>query len=245
MPVQWSHPWTARGDAPALPGQIHLWWRLGSSSEEPVGAGVLSAGEQQHAEQLRRADVRRRYVANRVFVRRVLALYCDGSPRALGLSSTELGKPVLPGGPCFNLSHSGDASLLAVAAVAVGVDLEASHRPVRFGPELVFGPRERAPLPPPGDPGHGRAMLQAWVRKEAVLKARGSGFHGNSALIECVPTTGGSFDADDPDGAGWRGFDVPMMQGWLAAVVWPREQPVAAVRGFLASALLDEKPDQT
>ena len=88
------------------------------------------------------------------------------------------GKPTLPGGPHFSLSHTNGRALIAISEQhAVGVDIEARRclrmtemrrSAIERAAELIAG----APLPPIA--GNDRA-LQAWVRLEALAKATGEG----------------------------------------------------------------------
>ena len=98
---------------------------------------------------------RRRWVAARWALRSVLARYLGGAPAAIELGLGERGKPHLaePGSTLrFNLSHSGELALIAVAAgreVGVDVQLIGSRRPSGFYAE--------------------------WARREAVAKCHGVG----------------------------------------------------------------------
>jgi phosphopantetheinyl transferase len=83
-----------------------------------------------------------------------------GSPvRAASLAFPQGGKPALPGGPDFSVSHAGGAVGVAVCpAGPVGFDLE--------------------PSGPDGD----RARLERWASIEAVLKAAGRGLRDAAAV---------------------------------------------------------------
>jgi 4'-phosphopantetheinyl transferase len=114
-------------------------------------------------------------------LREVLARYLDEDPAAIELRRGEHGKPALadPSSPLrFNLSHSGDLALVAVAqGREVGVDIE-RIRPRRDLPRLT----ERALDPAAaaavrGAPADERAIAfhQAWARREAIAKCLGTG----------------------------------------------------------------------
>lgn len=83
------------------------------------------------------------------------------------------GKPSLPGGPCFNLSHGGGLAVLAVFAHEVGVDIEPPPERVPPRSGRFFRPEELAFLDE--DPSPGR-FAWLWTRLESVLKADGRGF---------------------------------------------------------------------
>lgn len=88
------------------------------------------------------------------------------------------GRPVLGNGfPYFNVSHSGNAALIAVSKNApVGVDLEELR-----SLSLTGDRRERLIFAANGltrgylDPNSDRDVLRAWVQLEAAAKAMGTG----------------------------------------------------------------------
>jgi 4'-phosphopantetheinyl transferase len=116
-------------------------------------------------------------VAARAALRRLLADATGARPEALALEAGRDGKPRLPGGPRFSVSHAGDLALVALdPARELGVDLE----PVRVVPEAAdiaerwFAPEERALLRAAGADG-GAAFARVWTRREAWLKGLGVG----------------------------------------------------------------------
>lgn len=112
-------------------------------------------------------------------VREIVAAYLEASPDAIRIVTGEHGKPELADGTLrFNLSHSGDLALVAVARERdVGVDVERIDAR-RDGLALA----ERA-LDADGAaavraaPAADRAVVfhQRWVRREAVAKCAGTG----------------------------------------------------------------------
>jgi 4'-phosphopantetheinyl transferase len=123
---------------------------------------------------------RRRFVAAHAATRIVLAQCLDCSPEALRFVTGARGKPRLVDVPVdvrFNLSHSGDRALLAIAlGQEVGVDLE-QHRPVdiRGLARRFFAPGEQAALDMLPDRERAPAFFRCWTRKEAFIKAIGEG----------------------------------------------------------------------
>lgn len=85
------------------------------------------------------------------------------------------GKPFIAGGPDFNISHSGEIVVLALAENAVlGIDIEKTHT-VKFADFAQQLP-EIANLDQKLDASHANAIFfDCWTRKEAVLKACGAG----------------------------------------------------------------------
>ncbi|WP_434628787.1 4'-phosphopantetheinyl transferase family protein [Chromobacterium sp. CV08] len=144
---------------------------------------ALSPDERRHAGRFVRPRDGARYAAARNALRHLLAAALDADPAALEFASEGGGKPWLPAHPelGFNLSHSGDAALVALArGLRLGVDLEQRRRDGRELEwrgiaESYFSARERLALAG-GDAT--RRFLRMWTAKEAVLKAIGSGLSG-------------------------------------------------------------------
>lgn len=104
------------------------------------------------------------------------------------LTYGEHGKPSLPQGPQFSLSHAGNLAALAVSDAPVGVDVE-MPRPVKDSvAKRYFQPEELAWME--ADPLNRFFFL--WTRKEAVLKCcgRGLSLHPGrfSVLPDAIPT---------------------------------------------------------
>lgn len=174
---------------PALaPEAVHVWRvRLDPPGELQDEWELLSESERGRARRLVQEHHRRRFVAAHASLRRILAGYTARPARELAFTTGPHGKPALAqpdrsSRPSleFNLSHSADLALVAVAwARPVGVDLERWEREMDHL-ELArrfFSPAECASLEALAerrdDVVHG--FFAAWSRKEAYLKARGEG----------------------------------------------------------------------
>jgi 4'-phosphopantetheinyl transferase len=157
---------------------VHVWTtRL---DEGPAGdVGSLSLEERARGAGVVASDRRGRRLTARARLRAILARYLDADPGELALVAGADGKPALAGAPLrFNLSHSGELALYAVArAREVGVDVERVREDrdaVALARRALAGavveelehanPAERA-----------RLFTAAWARHEAAVKCRGTG----------------------------------------------------------------------
>ena len=128
------------------------------------------------------------------------------------------GKPHLPDGDLeFNLSHSGDLALIAIArGRRVGVDVE-QLRPVIGLDDVaprVCSAAELAMLASVAEPARTHAFLGLWTRKEALAKATGEGIQG-------LMRGAGGARADlesDPDPGRWTVVEVRDLAGYAASV---------------------------
>ncbi len=143
---------------------------------------MLSASEQAQAKAMRHAEKQSHFVAARSALRVILSKYVGGTPNNLPLATAAQGKPFLDlaGAPQFNVTHARGKALIAVAPMAIGIDLEFA-RHVRQLDRLVeqyFAPAEEKALTALPDDQRAQAFLAAWTRKEACLKATGEGIAG-------------------------------------------------------------------
>lgn len=164
---------------------VDIWlWRLDlpAAEAEPL-ARLLSEDEQARAARLLRPRDRARFTAARGGMRRVLGACLGAPPAALEFGFGPAGKPALAGGPRFNLSHSGGQAALAVLAEAphgscLGLDIEAVRDLAEPVAERFFAPAEVAALAAVPALQQAAGFFRLWTRKEAVIKAMGSGLAG-------------------------------------------------------------------
>ena len=143
------------------------------------------------------AESRRRFMASRVLLRRLITAYLGGEPREIEFSYGPSGKPALGGRHAghplhFNLSHSRDRVLIAIARTPVGIDLETSRRlddfealARRFFSESEVRALARIPAAHRLD-----AFFACWTRKEAYLKAIGHGISKGLKTVEVAFSPG-------------------------------------------------------
>ena len=139
---------------------------------------TLSADEHERADRFHFERDRVAFRAGRSWLRTVLAGYLDVAPAGVRFGYGPHGKPRLGNAPDlrFNLAHSGGWAALAVARDRdVGIDIEAMRPIAERVERLVFTPGEIAALNRLPADGRRAGFYDAWTRKEAYLKALGSG----------------------------------------------------------------------
>lgn len=136
---------------------------------------------------------------------------CYGDGRRVPFQYGPEGKPFLPGAPGFNLSHSGGWLALVLGDSSdLGIDIEAGAR-LGDGADLV--PRVLHPLEAAAwraAPDRRSLFLRAWTRKEALLKAKGTG------TLDDFPTIDTRLADETPHLDGLRLYPLP---GPLAGTV--------------------------
>jgi 4'-phosphopantetheinyl transferase len=181
-----SSLWPVGVEQPRLSSEgVHVWCLALDLPLEQVQElrATLSADEFQRAERYHFDRHRRRFIACRGQVRRILAGYLGARPADLRFRYGPRGKPSLeaPWSESelqFNVSNSDDVALLAVARNRqLGVDVEHVREPRDFESLAAqfFAGSEVAQLRALPEDERREAFFHCWTRKEAVLKAVGTG----------------------------------------------------------------------
>ena len=179
----------SRADPEPRSRRIHC-HALDLSSCDDADLALLDAGERGRAARFRFDKDRIRYIAAHSQARRHLGARLGLASAAVPLITTENGKPVVDiaaasragADPealslCFNLTHSGAVGYLAIAPFSVGIDVELYRSLEDLQPliDSYCSPEEIDALGalPVGQRCLG--FLGVWTRKEAALKAWGTG----------------------------------------------------------------------
>jgi 4'-phosphopantetheinyl transferase len=170
----------------ALPhDEVHVWLADLNQSEFPAREidRILSEEERERAARFYVQKDRNHFALGRAMLRSILGRYLNADPRHLEFSRGPHGKPVLvtergADTLCFNIAHSHDVALCAVARGRdVGVDVERVRTDVDVDliAERFFSQREIAALRLLPPEMRLKAFFTCWVRKEAYVKATGDG----------------------------------------------------------------------
>jgi phosphopantetheinyl transferase len=173
---------------------IRLYWASVRDFEDDLDelTTLLPTEERERAHRLNVTAARQRFVLGRVLLRRQLGFLLGVTPAALELTVAERGKPQLAASCiplAFNLSHSGDVVVLAVADQQVGVDVE-FQRPIDLAERLsrrYFSPAETGAVLAATSTDKDRVFLRIWTQKEAWLKATGLGVGMPLREVETQP----------------------------------------------------------
>jgi 4'-phosphopantetheinyl transferase len=157
-------------------------------------------------------------------------------PGALEFRTGDHGKPYLPGGPAFNVSHSGEWWLLGWAEGGrVGVDVEVARQldDLEAVARRSFHPEEFARVMARTGSERSAAFFRVWSRKEAFIKAVGLGLAyplDGFVVSEERDPPAGLLEVDDPAERSddWLLRPIEWSSEVGAAVAWDR--PEGAVR---------------
>ncbi len=151
-----------------------------SDLNDPDQTVLLSDAEKAKAHRFHFPHDARRYRASHTALRQLLAQATGRSAKDLTLVEGPFGKPRLPEPhqPHFNMSHSAGWALIGICADApIGVDIEIPRDMDDLASlaQRNFTPAEFAALQRLAPAQQLQAFLRCWTRKEACLKALGSG----------------------------------------------------------------------
>jgi 4'-phosphopantetheinyl transferase len=216
------------------PDGIELWLVEGPGTEAERSAlyGLLSPDERARASGFKVEDARNSFIVSRGYLRTILGDALPATPDSIRFGEGEHGKPFLDGSHAdrdieFNVSHSGDLFLYAVSqGRTVGVDIERKKDGLSadaiaqryFAPEearllLELAPEQRLP-----------SFYRCWTRKEAYLKAKGTGLTTKLQAFEVtflpdVPPALLHTEVDGEDPSDWQVFELSVPDGYVAALV--------------------------
>ncbi len=187
--------------------------------ERPGGwEDILSAPERERAAAFTAEVGRVRYVRTRFALRRILGGLLGVEPAAVAIDLDPGGKPVLADGALeFNHAHTDGLALVAVArGTPVGIDVEREGRRSDFRAIAArfFASQERVFLEQEETE---ERFLQLWTRKEAVLKAAGTGLAGGMETF-CVASRDGWHDGLVFEERGYVVRDIAVPEGYRAAL---------------------------
>ncbi len=212
---------------------VHVWIAELDRSEwqgEPL-IGTLSDDERERAERFVFERDRKRFAAGRAILRSILAHYLNSEPERVRFCYGPRGKPALApasvgSGLEFNLAHSNGLALYAVTLRRrIGVDVEFSR--VLADAEQIarrfFSLREYEMLLalPAAERPH--AFLGCWTRKEAFIKALGTGLSQALDQFTVTVTPGEpaellSVHGDPQASSQWTLSDLSPGPGFVAAL---------------------------
>ncbi len=200
--------------------EVHVWHaELANSEDAKDLEPLLSPDENARAERFRFPEHRRRFVIARGCLRQLLGAYLGIAPKEVVFIYSEAAKPALAlehqSRLHFNVSHSGDIAAFAfTTARDIGIDVELIRRDVDVEqiPQRFFSSHEQESLSRLQGEEKLRGFFNCWTRKEAYVKAFGSGLS--------LPL---------------RDFDVSLLPGEPAKLRATRPDAALAARWSMAS----------
>jgi len=186
----------------------------------------LAVDELRRAKRFRFPEDKNNFIAARALLRTLLGKYLNMKPGDIRLCCGPYGKPELSVAAGmellrFNVSHSRGLALYAVTLEReIGIDLE-FIRPDIAVDEIAgqfFSPEERSLLKTLSGDIRKKIFFKFWTRREAWLKARGTGLAGDT---DAMREMNGGFS----EAALWSFKDLDIGQEYAAALAVEGRNP--------------------
>jgi 4'-phosphopantetheinyl transferase len=215
--------------------EVHVWRASLRVPESRLAQlyDTLSPDEKRRAARYRFPPDQQRFIVARGWLRAILGTYLHVPAGDVRFCYNQHGKPELDttpepaqGGPQFNLTHSDDVVLCAIASGRrVGVDVEHIRPGFANGTlaESFFTAREVALLRSLPRTEQERAFFTCWTRKEAYLKARGEGLIMplDAFEVSLLPQVAPALlqtPADPAEATRWSLFELDIGPGYTASL---------------------------
>jgi 4'-phosphopantetheinyl transferase len=220
-------------------GEVHIWTARSNAPDISLTTleKLLNDGEKARASRFIFERHRFAFTFAHGVLRQILSSYLDQAPERIRFDHNAFGKPFLAEpdaarGTQFNMSHSGDAVLVALTRGRhIGADIEQMRvmRDFALIAKSNFTPQECAMIHCHPSDLQPRAFFTCWTRKEAFIKAVGKGLS--------IPLN--TFDSSIP--AGQPGIrlitpnEAPDVESWWIADLKVPEDYAGAIaieKGF-------------
>ena len=209
---------------PSLIAQdVHLWISDYRAWDAEALAGTLSVEESGRAARFHRDEDRIRFIVAKGLLRQLLGRYLDREPAQIALEIGPFEKPRVAGTQSlfFNISHSGDLCLYAIAGDReVGVDIERIQRGSHVADlgGQVFTASEEAYFETIKPEQRVEAFFDLWTCKEACVKCMGIGMRLPLKQIEMTLLPGTSRAVARCGSERWSILRIRPASGYVAAL---------------------------
>ncbi|MDD5467704.1 MAG: 4'-phosphopantetheinyl transferase superfamily protein [Anaerolineales bacterium] len=219
--------------------EIHVWRAQIDllAHRVPYLLQILSEDEKERAKRFQFQKDRERFIVVRSLLRAILSRYVNVEANQLRFCYGPYGKPAMDTSTGyevfrFNLSHSYELALYAIAYNReVGIDVEL-NRPIIEVDQIVerfFSIREKSIFRAMPSKLKHKAFLTCWTRKEAYLKARGTGLslafdQFDVSLVPGEPTKLLDSRIESPDTVLWSIQELYPGHNYVAALAFEGEE---------------------
>lgn len=133
-------------------------------------------------------------------------------------------KPFIEQWEYFNISHSGELVLFAYGSKPLGVDVEKKISVDHLGMVTYLHPEEQEFIKMSNDSLAG--FYQIWVKKEALLKALGTGIVGDLSQFNCLKDTVCCGSTE------WHFYEFSVNQQYSSCICFPEKNCTLLIEEF-------------
>ncbi|MGC4231939.1 MAG: 4'-phosphopantetheinyl transferase superfamily protein [Niabella sp.] len=184
--------WQSRGLL--LSNEAHVYLFDISETDLLAETHLVTRDEQSKASFFRQDMDAKRFLAGRVFTKKILSGILGIEPAHILIRAGKNGKPFAQYNGIelqslrFNISHSGNLVMIGICGEDIGVDIEEMKPdPIVGLPATVFSKSELEVFENSSNPL--KTFYTFWTRKEAILKATGEGLTDNLQGLEVLDGT--------------------------------------------------------
>ena len=211
--------------------QVHI-WRIDLAQPGTILnalENLLAEDEKARAHRFHFARDRKRFTVARAALRQILAGCLGVDSHSVRFSTGPYGKPrLVEENLRFNVSHSGELALVAVARNReLGVDIEELRRmddAEALADRFFSAPESRKLRTAADSASRIRGFFECWSRKEAFIKAIGEGLSHplDSFEVSFFPDTVVTLRLDSGDSGKWALRNIDPGPGYCGAIVFER-----------------------
>ncbi len=185
---------TWQSNCPLLSNEAHVYLFDISEVDLLAETYLVTREEQSKASLFRQEMDAKRFLAGRVFTKKILSGILCTEPTHISIRTGKNGKPFALYNSIelqnlhFNISHSGNLVMIGVCSKDIGVDIEEMKPGLIVElPAAVFSKRELEVFE--NSLNRLKTFYTFWTRKEALLKATGEGLTDNLQELEVLDGT--------------------------------------------------------
>lgn len=221
--------------------EVHIWmidFKSSLFAQEHFDYSILSNEEVMRAKNFKLDQHKVQFLTSHVYLRLILSRYLHCSPKTICYGVEEYGKPFLMGQNesykiYFNMSHSEGAVLYAITLNAqIGADIELIKDNLDIYELLdnVFTAHEKSLFKNINAEKKYKVFYNVWTRKEAYLKAIGTGlnFPLNKLEVSVLPDAPAkliSVNGDEKFAIPWFLYSLDLTK-YSAAIAIKREKNI-------------------
>ncbi|WP_259070663.1 4'-phosphopantetheinyl transferase family protein [Mucilaginibacter sp. X4EP1] len=177
-------------------GNIDI-WRINISSNLPnlnYFISLLNPTELERSNKYYQLKDKNRFIVSRGALRYILGRYLRQHPALIDFGLSDNKKPFIKNNPHlqFNLSHSSDWILIAIADATIGADIEFINDNFKYA-DVLGGNFSTDEINQIVESKSAERFFVFWTRKEAITKATGKGLDEN---LKMIPAADGTYFAN-------------------------------------------------
>lgn len=169
--------------------ECHIWWAELDTYKKKYD--ILNEEELQRIGNLRFNKDKENAAVTFTFLRDILALYTNDSPKSIKINRSCItcgephGKPYITGKNKmlkFNISHTSKYIVIGLCLYEIGIDIENLNQNKDFG--FLFNTLSDNEKKKINQENKAMALLKYWTRKESIVKALGIGLNIDLSRLE-------------------------------------------------------------